>query len=192
MKKNSINTMNSRFWDFFKKNNRAILIGFILIGSAFLCISFTSKNNSENSTFDKIISNDTIKGNQPKIDIKVNKEYDENGNIIRYDSSYSSSYFYSNSDLTEKEMDSIMNSFKPFFFDNYSNILDHSFDRFFFNDSLFFNDFYRDDFFEREYQRDYFPLNDVMRQFDSLKNEFFRRSIPFSPDETMEEKGTKL
>ena len=38
---------------------------------------------------------DTAKVNTPKTDIRVNKEYDENGNLIKYDSSYS--YFYSNS-----------------------------------------------------------------------------------------------
>ena len=34
------------------------------------------------------------KGENPQVDIKVNKEYDDNGNLIRYDSAYTS--FYSN------------------------------------------------------------------------------------------------
>ena len=37
------------------------------------------------------IQTDTI---QPKTDIRVNREYDKNGNLIRYDSTYS--YYYSN------------------------------------------------------------------------------------------------
>ena len=39
------------------------------------------KNQQENST-------------QPQTEIKVNKEYDKDGNLVKYDSSYS--YFYSN------------------------------------------------------------------------------------------------
>ncbi len=46
-----------------------------------------------------------ILGNQPKEDIKVNKEYDENGYLIRYDSTYT--YYYSNIEGDEIVADSI-------------------------------------------------------------------------------------
>ena len=41
----------------------------------------------------KLLGIDTTVTN-PKVDIKVNKEYDKNGNIIRYDSSYTYIYTY--------------------------------------------------------------------------------------------------
>jgi len=46
---------------------------------------------------------------EPDVDISVNKEYDENGNIIRYDSTYSYSY----SGGSYAEFDSIMKSMMP-------------------------------------------------------------------------------
>ncbi|MCB4234259.1 hypothetical protein LDL59_01710 [Kaistella anthropi] len=49
-------------------------------------------------------------GNQPIEDIKVNKEYDENGNLIRYDSTYT--YYYSNIEGDEIAADSIFNNFR--------------------------------------------------------------------------------
>jgi len=48
--------------------------------------------------------------NQPKVHIDVNKEYDENGNIIRYDSTYS--WTWSNIDsLNEHLNDSLISQF---------------------------------------------------------------------------------
>lgn len=196
MRKIAKNKTILRFWGFLshipKHKKSAFFIILFLLCLGFALNNFASKNNFNNSAFEDITINDTIKKNQPKIDIKVKKEYDDNGNITRYDSSYSSTYYYSNGNLSQEEMDSILNNFKPFFFDNYSNILDHSFDNFFFNDSLFFEDFYREDFFEREFQKEYFPFENIMRQFDSLKNEFYRRSMPYSPDNNLKGKGTQL
>lgn len=51
--------------------------------------------------------NDSIK--QPHEEIKVNRDYDEAGNLIRYDSIYS--YSSSNLSLDDKKMDSIMKYF---------------------------------------------------------------------------------
>ncbi|GAA3646882.1 hypothetical protein [Flavivirga jejuensis] len=50
---------------------------------------------------------DSIK--QPEEKIEVNKEFDENGNLIRYDSIYS--YSSSNLNMDAKRMDSIMKHF---------------------------------------------------------------------------------
>jgi len=50
--------------------------------------------NGQEVKKDKNTSDTTlISGNQPKEDIKVNKEYDKDGNLIRYDSTYT--YYYS-------------------------------------------------------------------------------------------------
>lgn len=54
---------------------------------------------------------------QPKVDIKVNKELDENGNIIRYDSTYTYSYSFSGDEFPENFPDSLFGSMPNFFFD---------------------------------------------------------------------------
>ncbi|MGQ9847679.1 MAG: hypothetical protein ACUVQP_09300 [Bacteroidales bacterium] len=70
--------------------------------------------------------------NQPQVHINVNKQLDENGNVIRYDSTYSWSW----SNIDENMSDSILSQFfsKPnFMWDNTFSAFD--------NDSLFFNHF---------------------------------------------------
>lgn len=66
----------------------------------FLCVNtfvFGQKNNS-------------IK-QQPEEKIKVNKEFDEQGNLVRYDSIYS--YSSSNFNIDAQKIDSIMKHFFP-------------------------------------------------------------------------------
>ena len=65
----------------------------------------------------------------PQSKIKVNKEYDENGNLIRYDSS-SVSTWSSDSTFTMMDMDSLKNQMKFFFGDGFDS---------FFNDSTLFD-----------------------------------------------------
>jgi hypothetical protein len=64
----------------------------------------------------------------PQTEIKVNKEYDKNGNLVRFDSSYS--YYYSNVAGDTVLQDSILNAFKAHFNQHY-----------FFSNEPFFNDF---------------------------------------------------
>jgi len=77
--------------------------------------------------------------------IKVNKEYDEKGNIMKYDSTYS--YFYSNIENNIPLRDSIFNNFKSIFNQKYFFSNQPYFDDFFFEDTLLFYDFYKKDFF---------------------------------------------
>ena len=73
--------------------------------------------NGQNNDKANEIKNDTITQIQPKTDIRVNKKYDADGNLIRYDSSYS--YYYSNI-----ENDTIL---KDSIFDNFRNYIKKSF-----------------------------------------------------------------
>ena len=55
----------------------------------------------------------------PKIDIKVNKEYDDDeGYVIRYDSTYSYIYTYLDENQENIDIDSLFQRFKPYFFDH--------------------------------------------------------------------------
>ena len=57
---------------------------------------------------------DTLKNTKPQINIKVEKEYDEEGNIIRYDSIYT--YFHSDEGNFS---DSILIIPQPFYFSDF-------------------------------------------------------------------------
>lgn len=75
----------------------------------------------------KFINNNDSIAKKPNVDIKVNREYDENGNMIRYDSSYS--YSYSSTNIDDEELKNFFNNWdfkytSPFnnkFFDDFMN-----------------------------------------------------------------------
>lgn len=77
----------------------------------------------------------------PKTNIKVNKEYDKNGNLIRYDSTYTC--FYSNIENNKIIIDSMFNEFRDRF--NYKPplSLNSFFNDFFIQDSIFKENFFR-------------------------------------------------
>ncbi|MBA4410226.1 MAG: hypothetical protein C0397_12470 [Odoribacter sp.] len=82
--------------------------------------------------FNGLAQTGTLKKNSPKEDFKVNREYDEQGNLIRFDSTYT--YSWSSDSTLQNSL-----SFKDFdnlFGDNFS----------FFNDSAFTGHSFFDDF----------------------------------------------
>lgn len=138
----------------------------------------------------------------PKKDIKVNKEYDENGNLIRYDSTYvyswssdsthhffNDSAFFNRMDMSKmhKRMQEQLSRFfgpdslrqgnngNPFFSDD------------FFNDDFFSNDFFDSSMFRRKFhqrdssQSDFFQeLEEMMkerRQFRQQHNSEMQREL---------------
>ncbi|RMG76942.1 MAG: hypothetical protein D6707_11720 [Bacteroidetes bacterium] len=107
---------------------------------------------------------------EPDIRINVNKKYDENGNLIEYDSTYT--YFYSNANVSETEIDSIMQQFMNYFNFTYPSIIQNHFNTLFFNDSLM-NDFFYDDFFEQRFLLNDQYFRQMMQEMDSIKNAFF-------------------
>ena len=111
-----------------------------------------------------------ILGNQPKEDIKVNKEYDENGNLIRYDSTYT--YYYSNIEGDEIVADSIFNNFRNMFENNYSFSTMPYFNDLFFEDSLLKYGFYKNDFFHERFMNNMQQMERLFWEMDSIKNKF--------------------
>jgi hypothetical protein len=86
--------------------------------------------------------NDSLKTNQPKVDVKVNKKFDEKGNLILYDSSYSIIYNSNDADIQifNLESDSIFSQFK-------NNMMGNDFFKGF-PDMGYQNDFFNRDPFE--------------------------------------------
>ena len=110
--------------------------------------------------------------NKPKVHINVNKHYDDKGNVIGLDSTYTS--FYSNVEGDTLKMDSLFRSFDRHFNLGKTSFSGRHFDSLFFSDSLRYPDFFHDDFFLKRYELNDPYLRHMMRSMDSLKNTFYR------------------
>jgi hypothetical protein len=128
--------------------------------------------NGQKKTEETEMLLDTI---TPKTNIIVNKEYDDEGNLIRYDSTYSS--YYSNIETDTLLRDSVFNNFKNFFNHNYGFSNQPYFNNFFFEDSLLKYDFYKKDFFYNRFQENMERMDKLFFEMDSLKNSFFYRQF---------------
>lgn len=145
------------------------------IASAAALTSCDKKTTDEPVTGDETKSHtatmsDTV--NKPKVNIQVNRRYDGKGNLIGFDSTYSS--FYSNRKGDTAEMDSLMHSFDRYFQRSHSSFLDRQFNPLFFNDSLRYPDFFHNDFFMKRYELNDQYLKETMKSMDSIKNRFFQ------------------
>lgn len=121
------------------------------------------------------LSTDSI---SPKTDILVNKEFDEDGNLIRYDSTYTQ--FYSNIEGDTLLADSIFSEFKNRFNQRYPFSGESYFDNFFFQDSLLKYDFYTKDFFSERFRSNMKRMDSLFWQMDSVKNRFFMDQFPLN------------
>jgi hypothetical protein len=115
--------------------------------------------------------------NNPKTDIKVNKQYDKKGNLIEYDSTYS--YFYSSPGMKNSiSSDSLFNKLKTPLQNDYQGLLDKNMNNIFFNDSLFKYDFYNNDYFSKRFQMNMLQFQNMFKEMDSLKQQMFRQRYP--------------
>ena len=149
-------------------------ISLVLIVATLATLSSCDKNTDRQSVLGKsddqaMVTNDSL--NKPKVNVQVNKRYDEKGNLIGFDSTYSS--FYSNVKGDTVKMDSLINSFDRYFNSNHSFSFDRQFNPLFFNDSLRYPDFFHKDFFMRRYELNDEYLRETMERMDSIKNHFF-------------------
>ncbi len=134
-----------------------LLFSFILIS----CNSQVKQN-------EQVKNLDTI---QPKVDIKVQKKYDKEGNLISIDSTYS--YFYSNIHKDSIQEKLIFDKFM-FEFNNQYKSLDSIFMSDFFSDTPFkIKDFYTDDFFQQNFKFHQKRIERTFKEMDSLKNSFY-------------------
>lgn len=116
--------------------------------------------------------------NQPQVTIKVNKQYDENGNLIGEDSTYVWTYTNMNGDSLTIPADSVWNRFQPFFNEQIPSLFSQHFKDRMKNDSNFFPGFFKGDFFMHQWENDAFDMNKMFHRMDSLKNWFFKENFP--------------
>ncbi|MGB5434687.1 MAG: hypothetical protein WBM98_02265 [Maribacter sp.] len=146
----------------------------ILVLSALLTMSC---NSQENKTKD----NAQMKGNEeqltetPKGSWKINKEFDEDGNLIRYDSIYSWSSNTDLDDLATMDKDSVLKSMQSRFYRSFSDFNGEGYPGFFSEDSLFTKQFFTNDFFESEFGQDFMDIDRVRERMEHMQRKFLER-----------------
>lgn len=110
------------------------------------------------------------KTEQPKGTWKVDKEFDENGNLIRYDSIYSWSSDGKFEDLSKIDRDSLLNNFESKFYEHFSQFKNDGFEDIFESDSLFSRHFFNDDFFRSDFGEEFMDIDKIrQKMFDRQK-----------------------
>lgn len=152
---------------------RAVFLGAFAVVSILISSCDKKTNGQDHATAQSnhtTVSKDSL--NKPKVSVKVNRRYDEKGNVIGFDSTYSS--YYSNVKGDTATMDSLMHRFDRYFNFNHSSLWDRQFNTLFFNDSARYPDFFHDDFFMKRYELNDQYFRGMMNRMDSIKNHFFK------------------
>jgi len=143
----------------------------LLFMVSILSLSCNSQDNNRNKTeeTDKQITE------VPKGSWKVDKAFDENGNLISYDSIYSWSSHNKYDNLNGVDKDSLMKTFKSKFFTNFSQFENEGFEDVFSKDSLFSNHFFNDDFFGSNFGQDFMDVDKMRQQMIDRQKSFLEK-----------------
>ena len=155
----------------------------------FVAILATSCNAQDSSSSKDSISKAEINTDslvKPKGSWTVNKEIDENGNIIRYDSIYSWS---SSGNLKGFKNDSILDTMRSQMQKRFSMFQSPNMKNFSSHDSImkqfFSDDFFKDDFFSDGGSSNFPNMKDMMKRMEAMQQQFFndnhRYIIPPEP-----------
>ena len=132
-----------------------------------------AQNNSKTSSKDTT----GIQQNKPEISWKVNKKFDDKGNLISYDSTAVWSYT-SGKSTHNIPADSVMMAFRKQFDSGFPSIFSENFGDPIWNDSLFYRDFTNSDYFMQKWEQHYFDMGRMIQQMDSFRNSFLNRTYP--------------
>ena len=160
-----------------KKYTTLLLVALLSMGCNSQEATHKNEKNKENAE---------VSSEAPKGSWKVNKEFDEAGNIVRYDSIYSWSSMNDLDELATFDRDSVLQSMQSRFYRNFSQF---DFDRegfgdIFAEDSLFAKHFFNNDFFENEFGKDFMDIDKMHERMESLQKQFIERYEPMVIPET--------
>ncbi|RIV44164.1 hypothetical protein [Flagellimonas pelagia] len=145
-------------------------IAFLLL-SSLICFGC----NGQNKPDDKKADAASVTQEQPKGNWKVNREFDKDGNLIRYDSIYT----WSSSDYADKldrmDKDSLLQSFTSRFSGDFSPFNEEDFHSFFADDSLFTQRFFKEDFFESPIGKDFMDLDEIQKRMLDMQKKFLEQ-----------------
>lgn len=132
----------------------------------------TSCNAQESESSSSEIAKSTIKKdstNQPNERWHVNKEVDEHGNVIRYDSVYTWS---SNGSIKGHNADSLLQQMKKRMQEQFSMIQGPGYFGFSEQDSIF-KQFFSDDFFSSPMAPRFPNMDDMIKHMEAMRDQFF-------------------
>lgn len=112
---------------------------------------------------------------QPKGTWKVNREFDEDGNLVRYDSIYSWSSSHNFDNFSNLEKDSALEAFKSKFFSSFSDFENQGFENIFSKDSIFSKRFFNEGFFESNFGKDFMDIDHLRKQMIERQKEFLEK-----------------
>lgn len=139
----------------------------------FFCVSCNGQRDEKPEASTLILPDSGATPHNPDIEVKVDKKYDEEGNLIGYDSTYSYTYRSFEGDTLFLDMDSLFNDFRLFFKENIGR--EDPFSLFFEKDSSSYHDCFREDFFHNRFPEREKEFEEMFRQMDSLKNNYFQQ-----------------
>ncbi|UOB18553.1 hypothetical protein [Abyssalbus ytuae] len=132
---------------------------------------FTSCN-SQNKELQQKKDDPVLAKNEPKESWKVNKEYDEQGNLIRLDSTYIWSFSSEENEISSETLDSLMNNFRLKYDPDFPSMFDDNLFGFFTHDSIGAQSFFQDDFFMNNWNNRIKEMEEMMRKSDSVHKLF--------------------
>lgn len=145
-----------------------------IVAILFMLFAFTACNSQEKEKQEAEVETDII----PKEKWEVKKEYDEFGNLIKYDSLYVWKYSNVKGDSIEINLDSIMDIFRSHFETTTPFKWDEYFSYFPKNDSLLNEDFFRKDYYLKNWERQERELFEFIKQIDSSRNAYLKKYYP--------------
>ena len=157
-----------------------------------LCITACNAQEKSKKSDKQVVEKSEIK-NIPKESWMVNKELDDEGNVIRYDSTYTWSYTNVEGDSVSVNVDSVRKSFHRYLNQELPATFERSFMNPNWNDTLFHSEFFKDDFFQNRWERDFYDMDDMFQRMDSLRNHFFQQNYPgmMKPSKSQDGKSIK-
>jgi hypothetical protein len=143
----------------------------IMLLAAMLSMSCNSQENrnSETPKHDDQASVETPKGNW-----KVHKEFDDDGNLISYDSTYTWSSNRGLEQMTDKDRDSVLQAMQSRFYQHFSGFDLNDGDQMdlFSEDSLFAKKFFDDSFFDSEFGEEFMDIDRIQQHMHDMQQKF--------------------
>ncbi|WP_111710216.1 hypothetical protein [Lutibacter citreus] len=145
----------------------------LLLMLTLLCVSCKGQKNDTIKEEPEKNKNSVVE--EPKGTWKVDKEFDENGNLIRFDSIYSWSSNTKFDNLSSMDKDSLLQSFKSRFFTNFDQFENKVPGDVFSQDSLFSKHFFNDDFFGSSFGKDFMEIDKMREQMIERQKKFLEK-----------------
>ena len=150
----------------------------IILFAAFLSTGCNSQEKDIGD--DKTTQMEKAPTETPKGSWEVNKEFDEEGNLIRYDSIYSWSSGENLDELASFDRDSVLQSMQSKFYRSFSNFDfdQEGFGNLFEEDSLFTKRFFGNDFFDSDFGKDFMDIDKMHERMQAMQKRFMDRYEP--------------